>query len=167
MVATIAGNGLGLDNTSLQKLGGSSGGTARTGQGNTAGYVNLANGNLVLQGADEGLVFAGTQLSFIRTYNSQGQMAGHDWRYGFSQAIGTLTGTANAAGSSVVRTASDGSQVTYNYDAGRGLYVSASHAGTDDTLAWDAGAAQWTWKDGQTLQQETYNRMGRNGCPSR
>ncbi|MGN6482743.1 DUF6531 domain-containing protein [Luteibacter sp.] len=135
MVAAIAGNGLGLDNTSLQKLGGSSGGTARTGQGNGAAYVNLATGNLVLQGADDGLVYAGTQLNFIRTYNSQGQMAGHDWRYGFSQAIGTLTGAANTAGSTVVRTASDGSQVTYAFDTDRGLYVSTQHAGTEETLS--------------------------------
>jgi len=81
MVAVITGNGLGLDNTSLQKLGGTSGGAAQVGQGKGAGYVNLATGNLVLQGSDEGLVFAGTQLSFIRTYNSQGQLAGQDWLF--------------------------------------------------------------------------------------
>lgn len=160
MVATIAGNGLGLDNTSLQKLGVSAGGTARTGQGNTAGYVNLANGNLVLQGSDEGLVFAGTRLSFVRTYNSQGQMAGHDWRYGFSQSIGAVAGTIGTAGSSVVRTASDGSQVTYVYDTERGLYVGTNQSGSEDTLAWDSGSGQWAWTDAQTRQSETYNADG-------
>ena len=160
MVAVIAGNGLGLDNTSLQKLGGTSGGAAQVGQGKGAGYVNLANGNLVLQGSDEGLVFAGTQLSFIRTYNSQGQLAGQDWRYGFSQAIGAVSGTVNTAGSSVVRTDSDGSSTTYTYDATRGLYVSTNQSGTEDTLSWNASSAQWTWTDGATLQNETYNADG-------
>lgn len=160
MVAAIAGNGLGLDNTSLQKLGGSSGGAAQVGQGNSAAWVNLANGNLVLQGSDESLVFAGTQLSFLRTYNSQGQLTGNDWRFGFSQSIGQLTGTVNTAGSTVTRTASDGSTVTYDYDAARGLYVSTDHAGTEDTLSWSGSAAQWTWSDGASLQQETYNADG-------
>ncbi|HEY4146089.1 MAG TPA: DUF6531 domain-containing protein, partial [Pinirhizobacter sp.] len=160
MVAVIAGNGLGLDNTSLQKLGGSSGGSAQVGQGNAAGYVNLANGNLVLQGNDQGLVFAGTQLSFTRTYNSQGQLAGQDWRFGFSQSVGTATGTLDTAGSTVVRTDADGSTTTYTYDAARGVYVSQDQAGTEDTLAWSGSSAQWTWTEGSNLQHEVYNASG-------
>lgn len=77
MVAAIAGNGLGLDNTSLQKLGGSSDGAAQIGQGSGAAWVNLANGNLVLQGYDydaaRGL-HSGTDLHSFTTPNFCGNV---------------------------------------------------------------------------------------------
>lgn len=59
MVAVIAGNGLGLLGTSLQQLGLSLGGQPGLGQSGASQYVNVATGNLILQGQDERLIEQG------------------------------------------------------------------------------------------------------------
>lgn len=161
MVAVIAGNGLGLANTSLPPLGQGPGGQAVIGQGGVAQYFNAATGNLTLQNADEGLIFDGLPLAVLRTYNSQGQLTGNQgWLFGFSRSISGLTGTLGAIGSTVTRTGDDGSMITYVYDAARGLYASSGQSGTEDTLTWNATSSTWTWTDGTSRQQETYNVSG-------
>ena len=161
MVAVISGNGLGLGNTSLTQLGGAQGGSPSLGQAGNAGYVNAATGNLILQSADEGLLFDGLPLSVLRTYNSQGALNGQaDWRYGFSRSIGGLTGTLNTAGSTITRTGDDGSMVVYTYDTDRGLYVSSGQSGAQDTLSWDATSSTWTYTDAADQLQETYAASG-------
>ena len=161
MVAVISGNGLGLLNGSLSQLGQAPGsGSATIGQGKQASYVNAATGNLVLQSADSGLIFDGLAISQLRTYNSQGVFSGgYGWSYGFNRKL-TLSGTANTVGSSLVRTSDDGDSVTYAYDATSGLYLSSGQSGTQDSLSWNAGGGQWTWTDGSSRQQETYNAAG-------
>ena len=59
MVAVVAGTGLGLFNTSFTQLGGASGGSPTVGQSGERHYVNLANGNLVLQDVDETILTRG------------------------------------------------------------------------------------------------------------
>ena len=66
----VTGNGLGISNTSLTQLGSTQGGSASLGQAAANQYLNTATGNLVLQSADEGLVFDGLSLNVLRTYNS-------------------------------------------------------------------------------------------------
>lgn len=161
MVAVVAGNGLGVSNTSLRQLGQGLGGPAGIGQGGVDQYLNAATGNLVLQSADEGLVFDGLPLEVLRTYNSQGQLSGsQDWLSGFSRSVGGLTGKVNHRGSKVVRTADDGSTVRYDYDTSLGRYVSNGQNGPLDTLSWDAASSTWTWTDAAHSQQETYNAAG-------
>jgi YD repeat-containing protein len=161
MVAVIAGNGLGLGNTSLRQLGQGLGGQAAIGQGNVSQYVNTATGNLVLQTQDEGLIFDGLPLDVLRTYNSQGQLSGSaGWQFGFSRSIGGLTGTLDTAGSTITRTDDDGSAVTYIYNATLGQYVSAGQSGAQDSLSWNATASSWTWTDSVNRQLETYNASG-------
>ena len=161
MVAVVSGNGLGLGNTSLTQLGQAQGGAASLGQAGGGAYVNTSTGNLVLQNADEGLLFDGLPLNVLRSYNSQGQLNGqNDWRYGFSRSIGGLTGTLNTAGSTITRTDDDGSAVVYTYDTTRGAYVSTGQNGALDTLRWDAGSASWTYSDAADQLQETYNGSG-------
>ena len=163
MVAVIAGNGLGLDNSSLRQLG--LGGQATVGQGRVGQYLNIASGNLVLQNADEGMIFGGLPLSALRTYNSQGQLSGNEgWLFGFSRSVGGLTGTLDTAGSTVTRTDDDGSSVVYAYDTTTSRYVSTGQSGPSDTLSWDAGASTWTWIDtagSSDQRQETYDASGR------
>ncbi|MGO4502617.1 putative Ig domain-containing protein [Dyella sp. 2YAF14] len=161
MVAVISGNGLGLGNTSLTQLGQTSGGQASIGQAGIGQYLNLATGNLVLQNADEGLIFDGLPLNVLRTYNSLGQLTGNQgWLFGFTRNVGGLTGTLNTAGSTITRTADDGSTVTYAYNATLGKYVSQGQNGAADTLSWNAGTSTWTWTDGGSRVQETYNATG-------
>jgi len=162
MVAVISGNGLGLGNTSLTQLGQGLGGQATIGQANVAQVVNSATGNLVLQTQDEGLVFDGLSLNVLRTYNSQGQLTGSaGWQFGFSRSISGLTGTLDTAGSTVTRTADDGSAAVYVYNATLGAYVSSDQSGAEDTLSWSATASSWTWSDAAASQTETYNASGR------
>ena len=72
MSAVFTGNGLGLFNTSLTQLGGGLGGSAGLGQGAERQGINVATGNLLLQGQDEYLTFRGLGVGLNRTYNSQG-----------------------------------------------------------------------------------------------
>jgi YD repeat-containing protein len=161
MVAVVSGNGLGLGNTSLAQLGQSQGGAASLGQAGGGAYVNTATGNLILQNADEGLLFDGLPLNVLRSYNSQGQLNGQsDWRYGFSRSVGGLTGTLDTAGSTITRTDDDGSTVIYTYDSSRGAYVSTGQNGVQDTLSWNATASTWTYSDAADQLQETYNASG-------
>jgi YD repeat-containing protein len=161
MVAVVAGNGLGLGNTSLTQLGQSMGGQATIGQGQVGQYVNIATGNLILQNSDEGLIFDGLALNTLRTYNSLGQLSGNQgWLLGFTRNVTGLVGTLNTAGSSITRTDDDGSSVTYVYDSTRGVYVSSGQSGAEDTLSWNATSSQWTWTDGASRQQETYDADG-------
>ncbi|RDI99307.1 hypothetical protein DVT68_00110 [Dyella solisilvae] len=161
MVAVVAGNGLGLGNTSLTQLGQAQGGQATIGQGQVGQYVNIATGNLVLQNQDEGLIFDGLSLNVLRTYNSQGQLAGNQgWLFGFTRQVTGLSGQIDTAGSTVTRVDDDGSSVTYTYNASLGAYVSSGQSGTQDTLAWNATTNQWTWTDGSSRDQETYDGNG-------
>jgi YD repeat-containing protein len=161
MAAVISGNGLGLGNTSLNQLGQLFGGQATTGQGKVNQYLNIANGNLILQNQDEGLIFDGIPLNVLRTYNSQGQLSGSQgWLFGLAQSVGGLTGTVNTAGSTVVRTGDDGSTTTYVYNATLGAYVSSGQSGAQDTLKWNGTSSSWTWTGSASRQQESYNAGG-------
>jgi YD repeat-containing protein len=160
MVAVITGNGLGLGNTSLTQLGQSQGGSPSLGQAANRSYVNSATGNLVLQNADEGLLFDGLPLNVLRTYNSLGQLSSNGWSYGFSRTINGLTGTLNTAGSTITRTDDDGSSVVYTYNATVGVYQSTNQSGAIDTLSWNATSSTWTWTDAASSTQETYNATG-------
>ena len=91
MVAVVSGNGLGLFNTSLTQLGLGLGGSAGLGQARGSQFVNLANGNLILQDLDKSLAVRGFNAGFLRTYNSRGSFsqAGNDgWQSGFITARG-------------------------------------------------------------------------------
>jgi YD repeat-containing protein len=160
MVAVITGNGLGLGNTSLTQLGQSQGGSPSLGQAANRSYVNSATGNLILQSADEGMLFDGLPLNVLRTYNSLGQLSSNGWSYGFSRTVNGLTGTLNTAGSTITRTDDDGSSVVYAYNATLGVYQSTNQSGAIDTLSWNATSSTWTWTDAASSTQETYNATG-------
>jgi YD repeat-containing protein len=160
MVAVVSGNGLGLLNGSLSQLGLVSGAAAGLGQSRDRQYVNTANGNLVIQGADASLVFNGISLSDLRTYNSEGTGSDQGWLWGFSRKVYGLTGTVNTAGSTISREADDGSTLTYAYDTASATYRSTNEAGAKDTLTWSASTSKWTWTEGESRRQETYNSTG-------
>lgn len=156
MVAVISGNGLGLLQGSLSQLGTESGGSAGLGLSRDRQYVNVANGNLILQGQDAGLDFDGLSIADLRTYNSTGTGKDQGWLWGFSRNV--LPGTNGT----VLREADDGSIVTYVYDRARGLYVSTDANGPQDTLLRLVGRdAGWLWTDGATHREETYDGSGK------
>jgi YD repeat-containing protein len=161
MTAIVSGESLGLLQSSAALLGGQGQlGVANQGRAGEGVYVNAATGNLVIQGQDEVLVGRGPDAALLRTYNSQGLLNddnGDNWRLGLYRQVHSLTGTVNTAGSTVMRTAADGSEATYSYDATLGKYVTTAGAGAYDTLAYDSGSLTWTWTDGGTRVTERYD----------
>ncbi|KVO27578.1 LysM peptidoglycan-binding domain-containing protein [Burkholderia ubonensis] len=160
MVAIVTGNGLGLQSSSALGLGARGQlGSASFGQAGEQVYVNAANGNLIIQDRDLMLVGRGVDSPIHRAYNSQGKLVGDGWRPGGARTVGALSGKLNEAGSSVTRTDWDGSTVVYGYDAQRRLYVATSGTGARATLAYDAGARQWIWRDGAQRLFENYDAV--------
>ncbi len=154
MVAIVSGNSLGLELTSRNTLGGLGlFGLAAQGNAGELVYVNAATGNLVLQRRDEFLAGRGEDIDSVRTYNSLGLLNddnGDNWAIGIYRQQLVLIGTVNTAGSSVVRTARDGSQATYIWNAERALYVTTDGTGAHDTITYNATAALYERKDAST-----------------
>lgn len=165
MVAIVSGNSLGLSLTSMATLG-QRGlfGTATQGQSGERAYVNIANGNLVLQDLDDQLVSQGEDIAALRTYNSQGLMDddnADNWTTGASR-LGNLhyarAGTLNTAGSTLTLVGPDGSRALYTWDGS--LYRCTDGAGAYDTIAYDKRTRTFTRTDGDTGTTETYRRIG-------
>lgn len=164
MVAVFTGNGLGLFNSSISQLGKAFGGSGQIGQGRHSQYVNVATGNLLMQGQDEVLYARGLLVEQVRTYNSLGlpSETGVDcWIFGFDATVKKLSGGGiNQAGSTVERTLGDGSRVVYTYDVQAQAYVSPIGDGAHDRIVYqDLGdnEARWTWTEGSSLRQEVYD----------
>ena len=131
MVAIVSGNSLGLSLSSLATLGQRGQlGTAGQGRSGEQSFVNIANGNLVLQGRDDVLMGRGLDIQAVRTYNSQGLLGddnGDNWSVGaFGQKVVLTSGTAGGAGSTLTRTDRDGAEAVYTWDAVRSRYVAGN-----------------------------------------
>ncbi|THB75563.1 MAG: RHS repeat protein, partial [Gammaproteobacteria bacterium] len=165
MASIIVGNDLGVQNSSLNKIGANNlDGLGTSGKTGEQVFVNAATGNLVIQNVDENLVGAGIDSIAVRTYNQFGQWNGtsfDNWRIGFYRRVYNLTGTANTVGSTVTKTNADGSESLYTYDATTGKYVTTEGAGAHQTLTYDDANDAWTWSDAQGDVSETYT--GKNG----
>ena len=164
MVAIVSGNSLGLSLTSLGTLGQRGVlGTAGQGRNGEQAYVNIANGNLILQDFDDKLVARGADIGVVRTYNSQGLLNddnGDNWIVGaYGQQV-RLTGTVATAGSTLVRIDRDGASATYTWSVAKNAYVSNAGAGAFDTIAYDAATARYVWTDGSTGLVERYETTG-------
>ncbi|KHK58654.1 hypothetical protein PI87_02585 [Ralstonia sp. A12] len=164
MVGIISGDFFGLTGNSLAGLG-QRGllGTAGEGSASQQAYVNVATGNLVLQGQDDFLASRGVGIGVVRTYNSLGTYNNENsdawWRNGYHRLI-NQTGTVNQPGSSIQRVAADGSILTYTYDTASQHYLAATGSGQFDSLSYDAGSNQWTWTQSSTQNTETYTANG-------
>jgi len=164
MVGIISGDFFGLTGNSLAGLG-QRGllGAASEGNASQQAYVNVATGNLVLQGQDDFLASRGAGIGVVRTYNSLGTYDNENsdawWRNGYHRLI-NQTGTVNQAGSSIQRVAADGSILTYTYDAESQRYLAATGSGQFDSLSYDASSNQWTWTQSSTQSTETYTANG-------
>ena len=162
MVAIVSGNGLGVSLSSLSTLGGNvSAGAPTQGRNGELAFVNIANGNLILQDHDAVQTELGAiPLDSLRVYNSQGTVDATDnWSNGFSMQKLVLSGTVNTAGSTIVRTDTDGAQATYSFYGG--VYATAQGGGAYDTIVYDTASAQYTRIDSSTGANEKYNAAGR------
>ena len=159
MTAIVAGQGLGLINTSLGLLGGQGQlGEATHGSDATKVFVNAANGNLVVQQQDERLIGRGPDIGVVRTYNSLATIDGDNndnWRLGLSRKVTLLSGSLNAAGSTVRRIGEDGAETVYVWASG--AYISKDGAGSFDKIVYVSASNTWTWTDGNSRIQEVYD----------
>ncbi|MBW8311224.1 MAG: putative Ig domain-containing protein [Rhizobium sp.] len=159
MVAVFTGNGLGLQDSSITQLGMQL--QRQPGRGLQA--VNLATGNLVLQGVDEMLVVRGLPISATRTYNSLGlasNVGSDGWLTGFERRV-ELVGALNGPGSSVRLHTGDGTWIEFVYSSGK--YRATDASGAFDTLKWNTTDSTWVFTDGTTQYQEVYK--GTSGQP--
>jgi YD repeat-containing protein len=164
MVAIVAGNGLGLLDTSLNVLGGAGVlGQSVLGQGCSRAFVNAVSGNLVLLMQDEQLAGRGLDLYALRTYNSLGTLSdgdGDGWRWGYEQTVrfqGQGTPAQPQAGATVVRTTGDGHETTYTWNAARAVYIGTEGSGAHDELRYDSMTGEWVWTEGATRVTERYS----------
>src|SRR5262245_41461184 len=174
MVAIVAGNGLGLLNTSLNILGESGVlGQGVLGQGANRAFVNGATGNVILQTQDAQLSGRGLDLFALRTYNSLGAPTdadGDGWRWGYEQTVkfqGPGAPLQPGAGATVIRADGDGHETAYAWDATRGAYVTSEGSGADDELRYDGAAAEWVWADGSLRVTERYSSSTAPGMTGR
>jgi YD repeat-containing protein len=159
MTAIVAGQGLGLFNTSANVLGGDSGqiGVASQGRSGEKVVVNASTGNLLVQQQDEWLVGRGQDVGLLRTYNSLATGDGDNndnWRLGWNRKVNATSTTA----ASVTRIGEDGVELTYSNINGK--FVNKDGSGSFDTLTWDATSTQWVWEDGNTHVKEYYQAVG-------
>ncbi len=167
MVGVVTGVGLGLERSSANLLGANGLlGSPGFGEGPDDVYVNAVNGDLVILRTDQILAGIGPNDVVSEAYNSQGTYtaalgaSGASWMGGYQRNVGSLTGTVNTAGSTITRTAADGSQVVYTYQTSgqyAGAYIGYENGGATDTLTYSSGTNRWTWTDGATQATETYD----------
>ncbi|HET6786626.1 MAG TPA: DUF6531 domain-containing protein, partial [Aquabacterium sp.] len=120
MVAIVAGQGLGVTNTSLGLLGGVGQlGEAASGPAGEKLVVNARTGNLVIQQQDEWLVGVGPDVGISRSYNSLATGTddnGDNWQLGLSRRITGISSPINQAGAYLYRVGEDGAQIRYDWD---------------------------------------------------
>lgn len=161
MVAVFTGLGAGFTRGSANLLGGAGQvGSGLLGRAGENVSVNAATGGLVLTHQDEFLIGRGPDVALSRTYNSITDASGGDrdngdnWQHSTTRRVFGLTGTLNAAGSTVSRLGGDGAVVVYAWDSSRSAYLSKDGSGAFDTLV-NTGS-EWVWTDGDSQGKEYY-----------
>jgi YD repeat-containing protein len=160
MSAIIAGEGLGYFNNLFNSGVSNQSGQAALGQARENIFVNVATGNLVVQGQDEVIKGLGLGFGLSRTYNSLGNFDGDNndqWRLGFISDI-RLEGTANQVGSSIVRTNADGFEQTFSFNEAAGHYISKLGDNSHDIMIWQGNTALFKL-DGREQHTETYSTL--------
>jgi YD repeat-containing protein len=157
MVAIVSGSTLGINNSSLARLG-QQGiyGSASQGSANEGAYVDVANGNLILQDLDNQLAGIGGGISTLRTYNSEGALS---WRIGAgSQSLSPVVDGQTYPAVILVNNA-DGSQRAFNNVGGASYAAADLNGGVADTLVQQADGT-YVLTDGSTGAKQIYAGSG-------
>lgn len=126
-------------------------GSSRCGRMGGSLSVNAMNGNMVLS-RDEGVFSEGLNtIHFGDTYNSLNQ----SFKFGFISSL-TQQGVANALGSSLLLTQSDGHLVRYYFNEARECYISME----DSRSVIRYANEQYSLKDGDTSGAWVYSEEG-------
>ncbi|WPH13372.1 LysM peptidoglycan-binding domain-containing protein [Variovorax paradoxus] len=160
MVAIISGNNTGLNLSSWTALG-ANGRTGDPRQGNTGEsvYVNVSNGNLVVQEEDALLVGLGPDIVSARTYNTQslaGFTTNSNWQFGQAKSV-------HRSGGQIQRLDGDGSISYFAWDAASQSYRSLVAPGADTIVnsIRQNPDSTFTWTNNATGATETYQGGGK------
>ena len=157
MATIIGGNGTGTLDSSLYQLNRNDTTGAGTAGHDEQVYINVSNGNLVLQHLDEFLPSETNNFLSLRTYNSRGYFGspdGEGWLESEFSRLSVIT-----PGQIVVLNG-DGSQFTFNYDPSARLYRSVDGAGAYETITFDSRTGTFSLvQSNQTVL--TYDFTGR------
>lgn len=136
-VTLVGGSETGLLDTSVTQLNRNERSANDTTGADEALYVNVANGNLIIQHRDAYLPSFGADYDLVRTYNSRGVPSDahqhDDARWFFSTGM-RLDVRNGSQGRHFEVEYGDGSVFKYFWDATRGLYVSTDGAGAHETI---------------------------------
>ena len=153
MTQIFTGSGLGLHGSSIGQLGNyGPKGSAGLGQGGESVYVNVANGNVVLQQADGFLADFGVGLDLVHSYNSRDF---GKWQFNTETSL-SYEGMLNTVGSVVKRRDEDGHLSCFSYDEHQKAY--RADDGGIATLTFDG--LHWSYREGNGLAITHYNRDG-------
>ena len=158
MATIIGGNGTGLLDSSLYQLNrNDSTGAGTPGHGEQV-YINVTNGNLVLDHLDQFLPSETNNFLTLRTYNSQGQFSAQPDGEGWD--LSELSSLAQITPSRIVVLNGDGSQYVFNFDPQSGVYRSTDGAGAYQTISFSARNGTYSLvQSNQTVL--TYDFTGR------
>ena len=145
MASIVGGNATGLLDSSLLLLNR----TDKTSE-SVAGheedlYVNVSNGNLVVQHKDAYLPSQGDDYFLVRTYNSRGSWdcgAGDGWS--FSTPKLDLPALVTITKCDITLTNADSSRFNFTYDKASGKWKSVDGAGAYEQLSYNSSTCQWT-----------------------
>ncbi|MCZ8384134.1 LysM peptidoglycan-binding domain-containing protein [Achromobacter xylosoxidans] len=163
MVAIVSGNSLGINLSSLAKLGDQGVfGNANLGRSNDQVYINAWSGNLVFRTPDDQLAGHGSLFGSVRTYNSQGKLGHADaWSIGAALKKVRLNGQLFNSMSTMTRIDDDGSEQSFLTDPSIAVtYVSSGGVGAYDKITYDSVKGQFVWQDGSTGLIERYEGSG-------
>ena len=161
MVAIVSGEGLGLSTSSLSTLKAQGRiGDAQQGRGNDRIYLNIANGNLVIQSLDEHLAGPGLAIDSLRTYNSQGQLNGEYLDSPLQPTRLEVQGGLNSANSRITRIDDQGHSSLYVWDGSRNAWLNTDGDGAYDSISYDKSSGTLTWTDGSSGVREIHQRVG-------
>jgi YD repeat-containing protein len=157
MATIIGGNGTGTLDSSLYQLNrNDTTGAGAAGHGEQV-YINVTNGNLVVDHLDQFLPSETNNFLTLRTYNSRGQFGapeGEGWDSTEFSRLSVITP------GQIVVTNGDGSQFSFVFDPSSGVYRSTDGAGAYETISFNARNATYSLvQSNQTVL--TYDFTGR------
>ncbi len=163
MTIIIGGHALGLQDGSLGLLNRNDAtGKGALGSG-VESYLDVANGNLLIQERDVFLPSLGIDFALTRTYNSRGAIQGSSDGWWWSSGITLSThqdkpASNDSSVTSYLVTYGDGTSLHFDFDASRNLWVSTDGAGAYETLQDLGGGPQGAVKYVVTRADQTkYN----------
>src|SRR5581483_1990818 len=134
MATIIGGDGTGLLNSSLGQVNlNQSTGAGSAGNGEQV-YINVTNGNLVIDHLDQFLPSETNNFLTLRTYNSRGEIEtanGEGWDQTEFASLSVITP------GHIVLTNGDGSEFNFYFDPSSGVYRSTDGAGAYETLTFN------------------------------